>query len=110
MRLGPGWLVALALVGAAVLEVAGDAVVRSGLRGGSGARVAFGGLLLAAYGLVVNLIPWDFGRLLGAYVAAFALVAVLVGRLVFGEPIAATTWLGLALITLGATLIQLGAR
>ena len=28
--------------------------------------------MLAGYGLVVNVLPWDFGRLLGTYVAAFA--------------------------------------
>lgn len=110
MRFGWGLLVALTLVAAAALEVAGDAVVRLGLRGGGGARVALGGLLLAGYGVVVNLVPWDFGRLLGAYVAAFALVAILVGRFAFGESTPATTWLGLALIALGAALIQLGPR
>ena len=109
MRIGTWPLVALALVGAAALEVAGAAIVRVGLRGGGGARVALGSLLLAGYGIAVNLVPWDFGRLLGAYVAVFALVAVLAGRFVFGEPIATTTWLGLALIALGASLIQLGS-
>ena len=65
------WLV---FVAAALLEVGGDAVVRQGLRGRGGATVLGGCLMLAGYGLVVNLVTWDFSRLLGAYVAAFAVV------------------------------------
>ena len=106
-----GWLlVASILVGAAALEVLGDAIIRSGLRGRGGWWVSAGALTLAAYGVVVNLVPGDFSRLLGGYVAVFALVAVLVGRYGFGETIAATTWLGLILVILGGALMQVGSR
>ncbi len=109
-RTGPWLPAALILVAAAVLEVAGDAMIRSGLRGRSGWWVGAGGAVLAAYGVAVNLVPWDFSRLLGSYVAVFAIVAILVGRFWFGDSVSSTTWLGLALIVLGGAVIQLGSR
>ena len=66
--------------------------------------------MLGAYGVVVNTVKWDFSRLLGVYVAVFALVSILFGRLVFKENIPNTTWLGLMVITLGALIIQFGSR
>ncbi|HEX7552846.1 MAG TPA: hypothetical protein VF378_04790, partial [Geothrix sp.] len=69
------WLIFLA---AALLEVGGDAIVRKGMRGGGPAFLALGCLILGAYGVVVNLVPWDFSRLLVVYVAIFAVVSVLV--------------------------------
>ncbi|HYB41063.1 MAG TPA: hypothetical protein VEL75_04790 [Candidatus Methylomirabilis sp.] len=93
---------------AAVLEVGGVAVIRAGQRGGAAALVALGLAALGGYGLVVTLVPWDFSRLLGVYVAVFATVSVLCGRLVFGESIAVSTWAGLGVIVAGGLLIQLG--
>ncbi len=109
-RTGPFLLAAFLFVAAAALEVAGDAVIRVGLRGRSGWIIVLGALMLAAYGVVVNLIPWDFSRLLGTYIAVFAVVAILVGRFHFGDSVPLSTWLGLALIVLGAAVIQLGSR
>ena len=109
-RTGPFLMAALILVAAAGLEVAGDAIIRAGLRGRSGWVIAVGALILAAYGVVVNLVPWDFSRLLGTYIAVFAVVAILVGRFWFGDSVPWSTWLGLALIVLGASVIQFGTR
>src|SRR5262245_52327737 len=89
-------------VAAAILEVAGDAVIRAGLRGSGIAVIVAGMLTLAAYGLVVNSLRWDFSRLLGIYVAVFAVVSVLCGRFVFGENVPVSTWTGLAIIVTGA--------
>src|SRR4051794_5871247 len=97
------WLIFL---GAAALEVGGDAVVRKGLRGAGWAIIAAGCLMLAAYGLVVNLVQWDFSKLLGVYVAVFAVVSVATGRFLFHETVPPATWAGLALIVLGALVIQ----
>ncbi len=97
-------------VAAAALEVGGDAVVRKGLRGAGYGVVALGCLMLGGYGLVVNLVKWDFSKLLGVYVAVFAVISVLAGRFVFGESVPLTTWGGLALIVLGAVVIQFGGR
>lgn len=99
------WLIFL---GSALLEVGGDAVVRRGLRGANVVIILAGGLMLAAYGLLVNTVRWDFSRLLGVYVAMFALVSVLCGRFVFGESVAAPTWVGLAIIVAGGMVIQFG--
>jgi small multidrug resistance family-3 protein len=99
------WLVFIA---AAALEVAGDALVRHGLRGNGWAFIAAGCLALSGYGLVVNVVRWDFSRLLGVYVGVFALVSVLTGRIMLKEEIPVSTWLGLGLILVGGLVIQLG--
>ena len=99
------WLV---FVGSALLEVGGDAVVRRGLRGANVIIVLAGGIMLAAYGLLVNMVRWDFSRLLGVYVAVFALVSVMCGRFVFGEIVPNSTWVGLAIIVAGGMVIQFG--
>lgn len=99
------WLVFLA---AALLEVGGDAVIRKGLRGNSWPLIVAGFATLGGYGLMVNVIRWDFSRLLGVYVAVFAAVSVLAGRFVFQESIPASTWVGLALIVAGGLVIQFG--
>ncbi len=93
---------------AAVLEVGGDAIIRKGLRGSGLALVALGFVVVGGYGVVVNLLRLDFSRLLGAYVGVFALVSVLVGKTVFGERVASSTWTGLAVVLAGSLIIQLG--
>ena len=100
------WLV---FVGAALLEVGGDAVIRKGLYGSDRAYIALGGLMLAGYGLLVNTVSWDFSRLLGVYVVVFALISVLCGRFVFGENVPNATWMGLAIISIGGLVIQFGS-
>ena len=104
------FLIWLVFIAAALLEVSGDAVVRRGLRGGGLPLVALGCLMLAAYGVVVNTVKWDFSRLLGVYVAFFAAVSVLFGRVVLREDVPASTWAGLALIIAGGLVIQFGKR
>jgi len=97
-------------VAAATLEVGGDAVIRAGLRGTRPWLVAVGFVVVGSYGVVVNLIPLEFSRLLGVYVGVFALVSVGAGRYVFGERVAPSTWVGLGVILLGSAIIQWGAR
>jgi drug/metabolite transporter superfamily protein YnfA len=110
MKIVPILVAFVIFVGAALLEVGGDAVVRQGLRGRKWVLIAVGGLMLATYGLVVNLVKWDFSRLLGAYVAVFALVSVLIGRFWLRETVPASTWVGLGLILIGGMVIQAGGR
>jgi len=95
-------------VAAAALEVAGDAVIRAGLRGGGVAIVAAGFAVLGSYGIVVNLLNVDFSRLLGAYVGIFAVVSVLVGRFFFGDQVPVSTWLGLLVVLGGSLIIHFG--
>jgi len=99
------WIIFIA---AAVLEVGGDAVIRTGLRGRGLAFIAAGCLALGGYGLVVNMVKWDFSRLLGVYVALFALVSILCGRFVFKENVPFSTWFGLVFIIIGGLIIQFG--
>ncbi len=101
------WLV---FIGAAILEVGGDAVVRKGLRGSGLVFIMAGFAMLGCYGVVVNLVKWDFSKLLGVYVAVFALVSILAGRFVFRESIPSATWAGLAVIICGGMIIQFGGR
>jgi small multidrug resistance family-3 protein len=101
------WLVFIA---AAVLEVGGDAVVRKGLRGSSLIIILIGFTMLGCYGVVVNMVKWDFSKLLGVYVAVFALISILFARVVFKESIPTATWIGLSVIMCGGMIIQLGDR
>jgi drug/metabolite transporter superfamily protein YnfA len=106
---GAGKLGALVVfVGAAVLEVLGDALIRKGMRGSGVAVVAIGVGVLGAYGVVVNLLELDFSRLLGAYVGVFAVVSVIIGRWMFKDQMPVSTWIGLAIILAGSMVIHLG--
>jgi drug/metabolite transporter superfamily protein YnfA len=108
-RVGAGKLGAiLVFVGAATLEVLGDALIRKGMRGSGVVVVAIGMAVLGAYGVVVNLLDLDFSRLLGAYVGIFAVVSVIVGRWMFKDQIPVSTWIGLAIILAGSMVIHLG--
>jgi drug/metabolite transporter superfamily protein YnfA len=93
---------------AAAFEVGGDALIRAGLRGRGAWVVALGFAVLGSYGIIVNLLPMDFSRLLGTYVGFFAIVSILCGRLIFHEVISRSTWVGLAVILVGSLIIQVG--
>ena len=98
----------LVFVGAAVLEVLGDALIRKGMRGSGVVVVGLGMAVLGTHGVVVNLLDLDFSRMLGAYVGIFAIVSVLAGRLMFKEQVPVSTWVGLAVILVGSMVIHLG--
>lgn len=100
----------LILALAATFEVGGDAMIRSGLRGRGLLFVALGVAVVGVYGLVVNLVPVDFSKLIGVYVAVFAIVGVLFGKLVFHEAVPPSTWLGVAVIVAGAAIVQMGIQ
>jgi len=72
----------LVLLVAALLEAGGDALVRSGLHASTAVvRTLFfliGSVVLFGYGYTVNVVPWDFGRLLGLYVVFFFVIVVFV--------------------------------
>ena len=95
---------------AAVLEVGGDATIRFGLQGSQFLKIMLGALMLGFYGLVVNLVKWDFSKLLGVYVAAFTLVSFLFGRFLFGESIPPLRWVGLGVVFIGCAFIQCSSR
>jgi small multidrug resistance family-3 protein len=94
---------------AAVCEVGGDAMIRRGLRGRAWLFLVLGVATLGAYGVVVNLLPIDFSKLLATYVAFFAVVSVLSGMVLFRESVPVSTWVGLGVILVGSAIVQLGA-
>jgi small multidrug resistance family-3 protein len=97
-----------AMLVAAVFEVGGDALIRAGMRGRGWPIGVLGAATLAAYGVVVNLLPMDFGKLLATYVVFFAIVSVVFGKVVFGDAVPTTTWVGLGFIVVGGVVIQMG--
>ncbi len=101
------WLALLAL--AATLEAGGDALARTGLHAHGGltrlGAFAAAALVLFAYGLTVNAPPWDFGRLLGVYVALFFLAAQLTNYVAFGVAPSPPVLAGGALIISGGLLM-----
>jgi drug/metabolite transporter superfamily protein YnfA len=98
------------MLAAAACEVGGDALIRSGLRGRGWLIVALGAATLCAYGVIVNLLPLDFSKLLGTYVGFFAAASIVFGKIAFRESVPSSTWIGLAVILVGSAIVQLGAR
>lgn len=104
-------LAMLVLLCAACLEAGGDALMRVGLRSSTHIRAALffllGGLVLTFYGYTVNAPPWDFGRLLGVYVAFFFVMAQLISWLGFGQKPTPMVLVGGALIVIGGCVVSL---
>ncbi len=96
---------------AATMEAGGDALVRTGLHGqGFAVRAGVfiaGAVVLFAYGVTVNTPAWDFGRLLGVYVALFFVVAQAINLFAFGIKPGLPILCGGALIVAGGLLITL---
>jgi len=96
---------------AALMEAGGDRLMSLAMRGMT--EASFGRRLIAyvaaavtltAYGYVVNKPDWDFGKLLGTYVAFFFFVAQL---LAWKRP-SATVLIGGCLIVAGGFIVSLG--
>jgi small multidrug resistance family-3 protein len=100
---------AAALSLAAFLEVYGDSFFQTSFYRSSGVgRIApflAGAAVLAVYGSVVNVPRWDFGKLLGVYVALFFVMAQVVAKVRFGQSPTAPVYAGGALIVAGGMVI-----
>jgi drug/metabolite transporter superfamily protein YnfA len=94
------------LIGAALLEVGGIALMRMGLLGARGWIIA-GGASLILYGLLVNQGMLDFGRLMGTYIAVFLVVSQIIAIVVFHESLGRTAIVGGALIVAGGAVMML---
>ncbi len=104
-------LAMLILFFAACVEAGGDALIRLGLRSPSHVRMGLffllGGVMLALYGYTVNAPPWDFGRLIGVYVAFFFVLAQVISWLGFGHKPSGMVLLGGALIVAGGCIVSI---
>lgn len=93
------------LVTAAFLEAFGDSFFQAGFYHASGwgrlSALVAGAVVLAAYGSVVNLPRWDFGRLIGVYVAVFFVIAQILNKVRFGHAPTLPIYAGGALIVAG---------
>jgi small multidrug resistance family-3 protein len=100
----------LLLLIAALLEAGGDAIVRLGLHSTATTirmmLFVLAGLVLFAYGYVVNAPAWDFGRLLGVYVVFFFVVAQCISWLVFHQRPSTAVLIGGSLILMGGVIIS----
>ena len=95
------------LIIAALLEVGGDALVRWGLKGGRILGFVLGAVVLFTYGVFVNTPKWDFGRLLGIYIAIFSVVSQFVSIFVFGETLRLPTLIAGVLIASGGVILTI---
>jgi small multidrug resistance family-3 protein len=92
---------------AALLEVGGDALVRWGLKGGRILGFVLGAVTLLTYAVFVNTPKWDFGRLLGIYIAIFFVVSQFVSIVIFGESLRFPTIIAGILIVSGGMVLTL---
>jgi small multidrug resistance family-3 protein len=100
----------LIFVFSAILEINGDALIRKGLRGSGILFISIGFITIGLYGVLINVLKWDFSRLLGVYVSVFAFISVLFGKFLFKEQIPITTWIGIVIILIGGMTIQFGTK
>lgn len=101
MNQGEKMVTAIILLGAACLEVGGDALVRWGLKSGQVLGFVLGGLVLLTYGVMVNLPKWDFSQLLGIYIVLFFIISQATGYFIFHEPMTQGRLVGGLLVSAG---------
>ena len=92
------------LIGAALLEVGGDALIRRGLQHRPW-FLLLGATSLVAYGVLVNQGSLGFGRLLGLYIAVFFAVSQIVAVLMFQDVLSWQTMVGGSLIMAGGCVL-----
>lgn len=94
---------------AAFLEAWGDSFFQVSFyrSAGVGRFLTFlaGVTVLAAYGSMVNVPRWDFGKLLGVYVVLFFLMAQLLAKVRFGQSPTVPIYAGGTLIVAGGLVI-----
>jgi hypothetical protein len=107
----PKFLVILTfLVVATSLEATGDAVVRHGLGDHAwpqrAALFAAGGALLFGYGLMLNLAPLEFSKVVGLYIATLFVVWQVVNFFAFRTTPTPPILVGGALILAGGLIVS----
>ena len=108
--MGKYLLVLAFLVGATTLEASGDAIVRIGLfdRAGIARALALisGGMLLLGYGVLLNLAPLPFERVVGFYIATLFVVWQMIGFIAFRSVPSLPILIGGALIVIGGLIVS----
>jgi hypothetical protein len=99
----------LILLVATLLEVSGDAIIRTALYNHAGLLRAgwfLGGtLLLFGYGCFLNLAPFEFGQVVGLYIATLFMVWQVINFIAFRTPPTLPIVVGGALVVGGGALI-----
>jgi len=99
----------LVLLIATVLEVSGDAIVRMAIYDHSGpARAGLfvtGALLLFGYGSFLNLAPFEFGKVVGLYIATLFVVWQSINFFFFKTVPTLPVLVGGALVVMGGAII-----
>lgn len=102
------------LVLATTLEAGGDAIIRIGLKPHTISvpllLMLGGAVTLYGYGLILNLAPLDWGRLIGAYVATFFVVGQTINLVVFRTTPTLPIVVGGLFILAGGAIITLWQR
>jgi len=93
------------LIIAALLEVGGVAFVRSGLKDSRIIWFILGAIVLISYAVCVNSSKWNFGRMLGIYIAVFFVVSQFLSIVVFSETLRIPTLIAGILIISGGLVL-----
>lgn len=101
------------LIVATVLEVGGDAIVRTGLERAGLARFglfALGAVMLFCYGLLLNLAPLPFERVVGIYIATLFVVWQVVSYIAFRHVPGLPVLVGGSLVVAGGLVVAFWTR
>lgn len=98
------------LIAATTLESGGDAIVRHGLFSRTGGARAglllLGAAMLLGYGVMLNLAPQPFARVVGFYIATLFVVWQMIGFIAFGTRPSPPILVGGALIVTGGLVVS----
>jgi len=98
------------LIGATTLEASGDAIVRKGLFDHAGTVRALallgGGVLLLGYGIMLNLAPLPFERVVGLYIATLFVVWQVISFISFRSVPSVPVLVGGGLIVIGGLIVS----
>jgi len=92
---------------AGFLALTGGILIRKGQRGGGTLFMVAGVVARACYGVVVNVVPWHFSRLMCAYIASFTLITRSWRQFVLGQELPKVIWLGVAIVVTGGLVVVL---
>ena len=110
MKLLPGAHPIVFLLIATVLEVGGDAIIRSGIYSHAGLMrlglFLLGAALLFGYGSFLNLAPFEFGQVVGLYLATLFVVWQIINFVAFRAVPTPPILFGGALIIIGGAIVS----